>query len=464
MKNLVFHISWAICFILSILSLQVNAQVPSDSIQHQVTSDSSHTNTEVLPFFISDVKKLSDEDLQNKKEGTYITGAPELSSDPLNGFGYGLEGSIYFNGKKTDPFFAYTPYRRKIDVTLFNTTKSQREIKVALDIPYIFNTKWRLRMEGAYEVNPNLVYFGTTEKSLNGLSYYPNGDSSSTPVNNASYKDYINSLTGPNQHYNQYIKQEAIYNISVERSIMDSKARVLGGFEVADVNIKTFSGNSLARNDQNSGKILGVGNNLITILQGGFVYDTRDLETDPNKGIFAEVTNELSLKALGSAFNFNKTFVQAKFYQPILPSVFKKVIFASRLGMGYTAGGAPFYEYQDQWSSEGSIEGLGGGNTLRGYKQSRFLGRVMNFANFELRCRFYQTTIFKQHLAFSAVPLFDIGGVWDNFKNFTTEFQNYRYSEGMGLRIVWNVNTVLRFDYAVSKEDGQFFFSLGHAF
>jgi len=438
--------------------------VHTDSIPPQLNLDSSRVEISALPFGISDVKKLSEEDLQNKKEGTYVTGAPELSSDPLNGFGYGVEGEIYFNGKKSDPFFAYTPYRRKIDITLFNTTKSQREIKIGLDIPYIFNSKWRLRMEGAYEVNPNLVYFGATQKSLNGLTYYPNGDSSQAPVTDASYKNYINSLTGANQHYNQYIKQEAILNISAERSILDSKARVLGGIEVADVNIKTFSGNSLARNDQNSGKILGVGNNLITILQAGFVYDTRDLETDPNKGIFAEATNELSLKALGSAFNFNKTFVQAKFYQPILPSVFKKVIFASRLGMGYTAGGAPFYEFQDQWSSEGSIEGLGGGNTIRGYKQSRFLGRVMNFANFELRCRFFQTTIAKQHFAFSAVPLFDIGGVWDNFKNFATEFQNYRYSEGMGLRIAWNVNTILRFDYAVSQEDAQFFFNLGHAF
>jgi hypothetical protein len=53
-----------------------------------------------LPFAIAGEKKLSDEDLAHKKEGFYITGIPQFSSDPVNGFGYGAEGLLYFNGKK----------------------------------------------------------------------------------------------------------------------------------------------------------------------------------------------------------------------------------------------------------------------------------------------------------------------------------------------------------------------------
>jgi outer membrane protein assembly factor BamA len=87
----------------------------------------------------------------------------------------------------------------------------------------------------------------------------------------------------------------------------------------------------------------------------------------------------------------------------------------------------------------------------------------MNFANLELRWRFAQTTFLKQHLAFSAVPFMDAGGVANNFQNITS-INNYRISEGLGARIAWNVNTILRFDYAISKEDGQFFFNIGHTF
>ncbi|HTH58202.1 MAG TPA: DUF5982 domain-containing protein [Cyclobacteriaceae bacterium] len=414
-----------------------------------------------LPFAIADEKRLSDEDLKDKKEGSYVTGAPDISSDPINGFGYGGEGSIFFNGHRSDPFFAYTAYRAKLDFVVFNTTRNQREFFLRLDVPYILNTKWRLRAEGGYEENPNLLYFGiTAQQSLKALKYKNAiGDS----VYNASYHDYEeNYLQGVNQFYNTYDKKEAVLNVSIEHSYLEGRLRALIGYEYAYVDMSSFTGNSLIQTDFNNNRVTGLGKNSVTIAQVGLIYDTRDLEPDPSNGIFAEITNELSLKSLGSAYDFNKTFAHVNYYHKLFPSIAKRLIFAGRIAMGYTALDAPFFEYQDQWSSEGSIEGLGGPNTLRGYKQSRFLGRAMNFSNFELRWRFAQTKILQQHLEFSAVPFYDIGGVWDNLSSLSTN--NLRYSRGGGLRIAWNESTILRFDYAASKEDNQFFFNLAHAF
>ncbi len=442
-----------IVYLLFLINYFSFSQTPGDSLK--IISD-----TIKLPFAIAEEKKLSDEDLKDKKEGIYVTGAPDLSSDPINGFGYGGEGAIFFNGKKNDPFFEYTPYRASLSLVLFNTTRSQREFFLKLDVPYILNTKWRLRLEGGYEVNPNLLYFGTSEKSLQGLSYY---DSIKGPVNNAKYSDYEKSLTGSDQFYNGYSKKEGVLNVSMERSFLDGKLRLLAGYEAAYVDFSAYSCNSLIQTDFNTGKILGLNKGVVTFIQTGLIYDTRDLETDPGNGIFAELTNELSLKALGSAFNLNKTFAHFNFYKKILPGTFKKFVIAGRAAFGYTAMDSPFFEYQDQWTSEGSIEGLGGPNTLRGFKQSRFLGRVMTFNNLELRYRFAQLKLLKQTFTFSAVPFIDAGGVWDDL-NRIGHFENYRVSEGGGLRIAWNVNTILRFDYAVSKEDKQFFFNFSHAF
>ncbi len=418
-------------------------------------------DTVKLPFAIAEEKKLSDEDLKDKKEGVYVTGAPDISSDPINGFGYGGEGSIFFDGKRNDPFFAYTAYRAKIDFVVFNTTRDQREFFLRLDVPYILNTRWRLRAEGGYEVNPNLLYFGiTANQSLKPLSYT---DGNGNIVNNATYSDYENNfLTGANQFYNGYNKKEAVFNISLEHSYMEGRLRALIGYEFAGINMTSFSPNSLIQQDFDSKKIFGLGSYNIAIAQVGLIYDTRDLEPDPSNGIFAEITNEFSSQALGSALDFNKTFFHLNYYKKIFPATFDRLIFAGRVAAGYTGGDAPFYEYQDQWSSEGSIEGLGGPTTLRGYKQSRFLARTMSFNNFELRWRFAQTRVARQHLEFSAVPFFDIGGVWDDHA-FDLQY-NWRHSEGAGLRITWNESTVLRFDYAVSKEDHQFFFNLAHAF
>ncbi|MBS1652065.1 MAG: BamA/TamA family outer membrane protein [Bacteroidetes bacterium] len=418
-----------------------------------------------LPFAIAKEKKLPEDELADKKEGVYVTGVPDISSDPINGFGYGGEGALFFNGKRSDPFFEYTPYRAELSLALFNTTNNQREAKLGLDVPYIFNTKWRLRAVAAYETNPNYLYFGITEESLKPLSYYPNNDTLKPLVQNSSFSNYDNNLVGNKLFYNTYTKTEAVLNASLERSFLEGKLRTLVGFEYAHIAISTplNPNNSLVRNDSYSKKIIGIGSYGLTLLQLGIIYDTRDLETDPTKGVFAEITHEQSLVALGSTYNFNKTFLHASVFQPFLPGTFKRMILCGSFGLSSTDGNAPFLEYSDGWGSEGDIDCVGGGRTLRGYKMYRFVAPVIQYADFEIRYRFAQLNLLKQHLAFSAVPFFDEGGVWNNFSRIV-HTENIRYSEGLGLRIAWNVNTILRFDYAVSKEDHQFFFQFGHTF
>ncbi len=392
------------------LKIVQNFLLPLLTISTLISLAQEKQDSTKLPFAIADEKRLSDEDIRNKKEGTYFTFIPDISSDPVNGFGYGGEGSVYFNGKRNDPFFNYTAYRTKIDFVIFNTTNNQREFFVKLDVPYILNTKWRLRVEGGFETNPNLLYFGLTpEQSLPGLQYYPNNDSSQAPITNARYNDYEkNALVGENEFYHTYTKKEAVINISMERSFFGDKMSSLIGFELAQLDYSTFKGNSLLQNDYQAGLVKGVKNNFITIAQFGLAYDTRDLEPDPSSGTFLELTDEVSLKSLGSSYDFNKIYFHANYYKNLFPSIFPKVIFAGRVGMGYVSGDAPFFEFQDQWSQEGDIEGLGGPRTLRGYKISRFVGRLMGFSNLELRWRFATTTVFNQHLAFSGVPFFDI--------------------------------------------------------
>ncbi len=427
----------------------------------QVAHCQKNDTIQNLPFYISTIKKLDSLELAEKREGTFVTGLPDISIDPLNGFGYGVEGSLIFNGKKSNKFFEYTPYLTKIDIALFNTSNQQREIIFTIDKPYIFKTKWRLRGELAYEINPNLVYFGITDNTLNTLSHISKQENiPKPPFSGTKYDDYEKSLTGANQSYNTYIKQEYIINVSGEYSLLHSKLRVLIGGEFAGLNV-TPTNDTLSRLINDS--VFGVGKSKISFLQLGIVYDTRDFEPDPNRGVFAEITNEYSNHLLGSDYNMNKIFAQIKWYKRLFPSKFKKLIFASRFGIGYTFGGSPFFEYQDQWSSEGSIEGLGGAHTLRGYKQSRFLDRGMCIFNTELRAQFAKTSLFKQNLKFSIVPFFDAGTVFEKINNLAS-LKRIKYSEGLGLRIAWNSSTILRFDYAISKEDNQFFFTFGQTF
>ena len=428
------------------------------------TKDSLKRDSLKLPFEISEDEHLSDEDLKNKKEGVYLTGVPDLSSDPVNGFGAGAEAQLYFDGKRSDPFFAYTPYRSNINLAAFYTTKSEREFQLVWDVPYVFNTKWRLRGQCEYMINPNYLFFGITENTLKPLSYYPDNDSSKQIVNIATYDEYEKNQVGSIANYNTFQQEEESFNISMEHSWLESKLRTLIGYEIArDVISTPLDPNSLLHQQFVKGLVTGYGADFVTLLQLGLIYDTRDLEADPSSGSFAELTNELSTNILGSHRKFNRTFLHYNYYHKVLASVFKKFVFAGRLGMGYTTSTAPFYEFQDQWSSEGDINGLGGPQTLRGYVQSRFVGPVMALGNFELRCRFVQADILKQHLAFYVIPFFDIGGIWNSL-NRITYLQNFRFSEGPALQIAWNEDTILRFDYGFSNEGSQFYFGIGQIF
>ena len=79
--------------------------------------------------------------------------------------------------------------------------------------------------------------------------------------------------------------------------------------------------------------------------------------------------------------------------------------------------------------------------------------------------RFFETHWLNQDLSCSIVPLFDMGSVY-NLTNHEPIFalNRIRYSEGLGFRVAWNLSTILRFDFAKSKEDQQFFFTFEHAF
>jgi hypothetical protein len=449
---------------------------------------------ENLPFAIANEKRLEDEELSGKKEGIFFSGVPDVSLDPLNGLGLGVEGYMTYNGSRQDPFFAYTPYRSRLSVAAFITTKNQQSFEVGLDVPYIFDSPWRVRTLAGYANDPNQLYFGTTQASLNHLrSLFP-AASPFAGQQVGSFDTYEDRLAtvragGPGEparvadnFFNSFRLRQALLNGLIERSILESTVRLVAGFEVAYDDVSTYEGRDASATDPATGnkvtvpngttrlsqdaaagKVIGMGHGFVNILQVAAVYDTRDFEPDPTHGIFAELTNEFSAPPIGSRFTFDKVFGQFKGYQKFFGYGAQRLVAAGRLGAGCTLGGAPFFEYQDEWSTEdNSVEALGGAHTLRGYKQGRFVARYMAFANAELRYRFARFSILSQELGLVIVPFVDTGGAWDRPTNLT--FRNLRISEGAGLRVSWNQSTIVSFDYGVSEEDHQLFVALGHAF
>lgn len=441
--------------------------------------------TDSLSFIKS--KRMSDDDLAKKREGTFFTGIPDFSSDPVTGFGFGVRTNTYWNGNRDNPFFPYTPYLMKLTANAAYYTSNARELILNLDVPYYKGTRWRFKVDFKAQQNPAKLYFGLTESTLGQLrlpsdenttfSTYREFDRARKTLRpgGVGEADFVTDALS-----NRFIETEYMLNLKADYALGNGKWRIMGGYEIQHLSYSTFEGMqaevidpitgqittapngiSLLRRDFEDGLISGVDGGWVSIIQTTLIFDTRDFEPDPTKGYYFEIANEYSSKYIGSQFDFDKLFIQGRAYQKI--PVGKRTVLAGRFGVGNIFGNnAPFFEFQDQWSPEGSINALGGRQSLRGYRNNRFLARSMWFTNVELRVRLAETQIGKQRFAVGVAPFFDAGTVRDRWQDLN--FKNIKTSYGGGLRIAWDQSTVLSFDYGHSKEDRLFYFGIGQAF
>lgn len=446
----------------------------------------AQTADDSLSFMRS--RRMSDADLLKKREGTFFTGIPDLSSDPVTGFGFGVRGNVYWNGDRIDPRFAYTPYLAKLKANAAYYTSNARELVLSLDVPYYKGTRWRFKVDLKAQQNPADLYFGLTEATLGPLRLPsdPNGAGYGTY---AAY-DRARRIVRPGAPgeaefvtdalSNRFRETEFMLNLKADYALGNGSWRVMGGYEIQHLSYATFegidveahhphtgedmtmpNGFSLLRRDFDQGLISGVDGGWVSIVQTALMHDTRDFEPDPTKGHYIEVANEYASPLIGSQFTFDKLLVQARAYQKL--PVGRRTVLAARVAAGNVFGAeAPFFEYQDQWSPDGSINALGGKGSLRGYRANRFLARSLWFANVELRMRLAELSFGRQHLGIGIVPFVDAGSVRDRWQDL--DLAHTRTSYGAGVRIAWNQSTILFFDYGMSREDRSFFFGIGQVF
>ena len=459
------------------------------SVPSYAQKPASSTGEQAVPAYVL-VRRLSDTDVAKKREGGFFTGLPEISSDPVAGQGFGLRGNYYNNGKRSDPLFAYTPYREKLAVNIQATTGQARELILSYDRPYIDGSRWRVKVDFKARQDPTNLYFGITQATLGNLTLPTAGPGGATYDTFSEFEKARKTLRDggageaakvTDALSNRFQDSELMLNIKADYALGNQgRWRVLNGYEIQRLDFKTFGGRQasavdpvtgaplnapngipLLDRDAAAGTAIGLDGGLVSILQQALIFDTRDFEPDPTKGLYFEIGNEYSSGAIGSQFDFDKLMIQAKTFHklPFGP----RTVLAGRLAVGNIFGNnAPFFEYQDQWSPDGSINALGGARSLRGYRANRFMARSMWFTNWELRTRLVEKKIAGQRFALSVVPFVDAGTVRDRWQSLN--FNDIRYSYGIGGRLAWNQSTIISMDIGKSGEDKLLFFGIGHSF
>ena len=200
-------------------------------------------------------------------------------------------------------------------------------------------------------------------------------------------------------------------------------------------------------------------------LRAGLVYDTRDKEGAPSRGIWAEGHVTAALPGI-SKIQYYRYSLTWRHYLPIVKD--DVLTFAYRLNYeGNFGNKAPFYAlpYITNMGEKCDFEGMGGYNTVRGIMRDRIVGLDMATYTLELRWRFVKFQLWNQNIAFAA-NIFSDGtmvtkGVdisklssWDwsehkpyEYKVVGQEKDTPHITFGAGLRFIMNENFIVAAEY-----------------
>ncbi len=409
--------------------------------------------------------------LKEKREGSYFTGIPVIGSDPESGFQLGASIQWYDNGSKESPSFYYAPYRKKISVTADVSTKGLQDYRIEYDQPYIADTPWRLRAYGAYSRERFADYFGTGESTLSRLSF------PGTPgVTYRRTSDYFDALKQDRdgatwKRFNYYDRRQPVLVLNLERDLVGGLLRPLIGFQVSHLTARDFTGNAvggsiqqetLLHEDARTGKIRGFDGGWLNFGRLGLTYDSRDYEPDPTSGVVGQALLEGTARWIGASSEYGHLTLGFQGYQPLLPSLTRLILAANAV---YSAhfGVVPFYAFPSlAVPGDESKEGLGGWSSLRGYYGNRFVGKVAMHGTLELRWTAFEVNALSQNLRTQLVPFVDVGRVFDKIARFSVN--DWKVAGGIGLRLIWNLATIVAIDLGFSQESTLFYLQLGQQF
>ncbi len=239
---------------------------------------------------------------------------------------------------------------------------------------------------------------------------------------------------------------------------------------------------------------------LTSSIRVGLMYDSRNVENNPTKGIWAEAHVIAAPKWLGTTHEHYRYCATFRHYVPIVP---EKLTFAYRLGYQGTFGKkAPWYNlpFYTNMGIKADNDGFGGYRTVRGLMLNRVQGLDTGFYNIEFRYRFIQFKLWKQNIAFALSAFTDGAHVFRGYNMTFTEAAKNRIvdtaatpsegkaklasyetlynkfvsdrkdgfhgSAGLGLRFIMNQNFIVAFEGAqcFNKQDGGFAFYLNTGF
>ncbi len=404
---------------------------------------------------IAQEKKAKKEKTYNEKgeiikKGWNFGPLPVVGFDADLGFQYGVTCDIFNYGDGS----RYPRYDYKFNVEASRYTKGSGVFRFYSDMPYVVkNTK--LFFDVTYFYAKKYEFFGFNGFEASTFDPYSALEKSGYHFINRNQFRFVGSMQRPffNVPNLNWTAGFAYYNTSINRINME-------GYEDQVTLYENYMNSDIIKDEEVHG-----GNT--TQIRLGLVYDSRDHNSDPTRGIYAEGTlvgtpDIIDSKGYG---NLSFTFLWRQ-YVPIYKD---KLTFAYRLGtQNRLAGNTPWYMINNlntMFFQKMYTEGLGGSVTLRGVNRNGVLGEGFAFGNVELRWRIVNFKFINQNWIVALNPFFDAGIVTQKFREdeliesgyYSGEKDGLHMSAGTGLKLIMNRNLVVSVDLgrALDNRDGQ---------
>ncbi len=372
------------------------------------------------------------------REGDFVTPRYEPAAFPI--IGGNSDIGFEFGGVGTLSYFAdgVKPYRWNMDLILDASIKqgpsgpeiAQTNFLWQIDAPDVLGPGRRLNPEVAYSRTINYGYFGL-------------GDASSgvTPAGN------LNPF-----RYHEWIDTVAQVRSSLRVALVGPISALFAA-QYLFVAPSIYQYSLLASDAAGTGgspRIYATTANSLPSLAAGFLYDSRDDEVFPTRGMLHEVGVR---GELGFPLDNEVRYVEAgtilRGYVPLGP-----IVAAARFVANFQFGNVPFFDLFQAGPFD-QKEMLGGSAGIRGVPVGRYLGPIKMLGNIELRAMVFQFTVLRQTFTLGADAFFDTGRVWSDY-TFHSPLDGtgagLKYGVGGGLYVLWGQAAMLRVEAGYSPD------------
>lgn len=404
----------------------------------------------------------------NTKTGWNVGGLPTITYNTDLGFQYGvlLNFFNYGDGKE------YPKYLHNIYMEASRFTKGSAIYRISYDSEFLVP---------GIRITSDLAYLPDEAYDFYGFNGYQS-------VFNTSWQDDTSDGYKSRMFY-KYQNKTFRFKTDIQVPFKDDRFLGLVGINLQSYNVATVDIARLNKGkDDDPNKLPDVNTlydeyvdwgiipeqekngGFVPLLKAGLVFDTRDNEPNPMKGVWTEAFIFGAPKFLGAESNFVKVNFTHRQYFTLIE---RDLSLAYRVGyQGTVAGTTPFYyQTQIETSLMKDQTGLGGSKTIRGINRNRVVGDGFAYGNLELRWKAVHFNWINQHFYIGLNGFADLGQVIQPIKNdaltaltesgayndyFSTGKDKLHVSYGAGLRVVMNENFVISCDWgkAANPQDG----------